>query len=79
MAEWRVHGTSELNSCLVIMQRSGLHAAIPSNFSSWKYSYLNCCFEGFPGGPVVKIHLVMQEIWVRFLVGELRSHMTWSN
>lgn len=44
------HGSSELNSCLVIMQGSGLHAAIPSSFSSWKYSYLNCCFEGFPGG-----------------------------
>ena len=33
----------------------------------------------FPGDPVVKIHLVMQGMWVSSLVGKLRSHMPWSN
>ena len=33
----------------------------------------------FPGDPVLKIHLVMQGMWVSSLVWELRSHMPWSN
>ena len=29
----------------------------------------------FPGSPLVKTALLVQGIWVRSLVGELRSHM----
>ena len=35
--------------------------------------------EGLPGSPVVKSHLVMQGTRVGPLVGELNSHMLWSN
>ena len=31
--------------------------------------------RAFPGGPVIKIHLPTQGMWVWFLVRELRSHM----
>ena len=49
------------------------------------YQYENCGYgkqrqklkgwKDFPGGPVVKNVLPLQEAWVRFLVRELRSHM----
>ena len=35
--------------------------------------------EDFPDGPLLRIHLPMQGIWVRSLVRELRSHTLWSN
>ena len=35
--------------------------------------------RGFPGGPVVKNYLAMQETRVRSLVGEPRSQVWWSN
>ena len=33
------------------------------------------CPGNFPGGPVVKIYLLMQGVQIPFLVGKLRSHM----
>ena len=34
---------------------------------------------GLPGGPMVRIRLPPQEMWVRSLVGELRSCMPQGN
>ena len=37
--------------------------------------FLTCLRRDFLGGPLVKTMLPRQGVWVRFLVGELRSKM----
>ena len=61
-----------LVQCLLIAAT----AAALSGKESLSFSFFlkkTCCLD-FPGGPVVKtLHFLMQELWVRSLVGELRS------
>ena len=38
-----------------------------------------CILWDFSGGLIVRIHLLIQGTWIRFLVSELRSHVPWSN
>ena len=86
-----IHGTLTKNK-YVLGPKSGLNnykdlviqtmfiddSAIKLEIKKKKKISLKSPWE-FPGDLVVKIHHVMQGMWVSFLFGELRSHMPWSN
>ena len=44
----------------------------------WNWTLKEGVYRDFPGGPVVKTSPSNAGVWVQSLVGELRSHMTWS-